>query len=242
MSSATTCPGSDLQRDGFATIEGAFGAAEVEAMRSALEAVLETKDDPAIRGDDGAVYAARNVLVLWPEVARVWKKPPLARALEAALGPELGLVRVLYFDKPPGQSWALPWHKDLTVAVRDNRLPTKHFRRPTAKAGVPHVEAPVEVLQSMLTARIHLDEVTDENGPLKVVPGSHHTGKRLVLDGAPLRTLRAAAGDVLLIRPLVAHCSNRSHEGTTRHRRILHLEFAATARLPDGYAWHDFVS
>ena len=46
----------------------------------------------------------------------------LASALQTALGPGLGLVRVLYFDKPPGQSWALPWHKDLTIAVRANRL------------------------------------------------------------------------------------------------------------------------
>src|SRR5262249_47433670 len=158
---------------------------------------LGTEDDPAIRGDDGAVYAARNVLGLWPEVARVWKKPSLAQALQAALGPELGLVRVLYFDKPPGQSWALPWHQDLTVAVRDNRCGGRAFRRPTTKAGVPHVEAPVEVLEHMLTARVHLDEVTRENGPLKVVAGSHHSGKTLALDDAGVRTLCCAAGDVL---------------------------------------------
>ncbi len=47
--------------------------------------------------------------------------------------------------------------------------------------------------------------------------------------------------DVLLIRPLVAHCSNRSIDGTDRHRRILHLEFAGLSTLPDGFAWHSFV-
>jgi hypothetical protein len=46
---------------------------------------------------------------------------------------------------------------------------------------------------------------------------------------------------VLLIRPLVAHCSGKSHPDTRRHRRILHLEFAASPHLPDGYAWHDFL-
>jgi hypothetical protein len=241
MFSATNWPAAELERDGFVFLAGIFTTAEVEQMLSSLESALLAENDPAIRGDDGAVYAARNILTLWPGCATVWKKAALASALRSALGPELGLVRVLYFDKPPGQSWALPWHKDLTVAVRDNRLPSALFRRPTAKAGVPHVEAPVEVLQAMLTVRIHLDEVTDENGPLKVVPGSHRTGKRIELDSAPVRALHAAAGDVLLIRPLVLHCSNRSHPETTRHRRILHLEFAASATLPDGYAWHDFV-
>ena len=84
---------------------------------------------------------------------------------------------MLYFDKPPGESWALPWHKDLAIAVRDNRLPSDHFARPTTKYGVPHVEAPAWLLERMLTARLHLDEVTDENGPLRVLPGSHRDGK-----------------------------------------------------------------
>jgi hypothetical protein len=232
---------SELERDGLVLLPEVYTAAEVAAMRAALESALGTNDEPAIRGEEGAVYAARNVLVLWPEVATVWKKEPLAEMLRVALGPDVGLVRVLYFDKPPGQSWALPWHKDLTVAVRDNRLPSARFRRPTTKAGVPHVEAPEEVLRHMLTARIHLDVVTDENGPLKVVPGSQHTGKRMDLDGTSVRTVYAAAGDVLLVRPLVAHCSNRSQEGTTRNRRLLHLEFAGLAQLPDGYEWHDYV-
>src|SRR6266404_493411 len=103
--------------------------------------------------------------------------PARVEAMAAVLGPDFGLVRVLFFDKPPGGSWSLPAHKDLTIAVRDNRLPSRHFRNPTRKAGVPHVEAPRELLDKMLTARIHLDDVTAENGPLKVIPGSHRLGK-----------------------------------------------------------------
>jgi ectoine hydroxylase-related dioxygenase (phytanoyl-CoA dioxygenase family) len=125
--------------------------------------------------------------------------------------------------------------------VRDNRLASERFGKPTCKASIPHVEAPVEVLQGMLTVRIHLDDVDDENGPLKVVSGSHLRGKALDLEGGDIETLHARAGDVLLIRPLVAHCSNRSHPDTGRHRRILHLEFSGMETLPDGYTWHDFA-
>jgi hypothetical protein len=231
----------DLGRDGFTTVGGVLALAEVSAILAALEDTLAAPASPTIRSDEGTVYAARNILELWPEVTRVWRRNPLPEILDHVLGPAFGLVRVLYFDKPPGQNWALPWHKDLVIAVRDNALPSEHFRKPTRKAGVPHVEAPCSVLQGMLTARIHLDPVTEENGPLKVVAGSHHDGKLLSLTTGEVRTLHADAGDVLLIRPLVAHCSNRSLPDTTRHRRILHLEFTATRELPDGFAWHDFV-
>lgn len=232
-----------LDREGFAVLSGLFRCEEASAMAAALGEIFarETAESASIRGQDGAVYAARNVLRLWPDAATIWRQPAVVACLHEVLGPEFGLVRILFFDKPPLQTWALPWHKDITIAVRDNRLPSQRFAKPTRKAGVPHVEAPREVLESMLTARIHLDSVGADNGPLKVIPGSHRTGKVLTLDVAPPRIIHAGLGDVLLMRPLVAHCSGKSHPDTTRHRRVLHLEFAASEGLPDGYAWHDFL-
>ncbi len=47
---------------------------------------------------------------------------------------------------------------------------------------------------------------------------------------------------MLLIRPLVTHCSRNSYPETERHRRIIHLEFAAASPLPDGYQWYEFHS
>src|SRR5436190_2171389 len=82
------------------------------------------------------------------------------------------------------------------------------------------------LLENMLTLRLHLDDMTEENGPLKVVPGSHHSGKAMISgDGSPVSIL-GRRGDVLLMRPLLSHCSNKSAEATKRHRRILHYEFA----------------
>jgi ectoine hydroxylase-related dioxygenase (phytanoyl-CoA dioxygenase family) len=160
----------------------------------------------------------------------------------AVLGDGFGLVRVLFFDKPPDRTWSLPWHKDLTIAVRDNRLPSNRFCHPTTKVGVPHVEAPVELLATMLTVRIHLDPMTEENGPLRLLPGSHRDGKAMRLNVVSAYTLNVSPGDVLLVRPLVTHCSAPSNSQTLLHRRVLHLEFAASPSLPDGYAWHDYVS
>ena len=97
------------------------------------------------------------------------------------------------------------------------------------------------ILETMLFARIHLDDVTDENGPMTVIPGSHLTGKAMNIDEAIAQRILCRKGDVLLIRPLVAHNSLCSQPGSQSHRRILHLEFATSSQLPDGYEWHDFV-
>jgi hypothetical protein len=230
-----------FDRDGFVVVSGVLTPGRIAGIVSALEGAFQRQaDNAAIRTDAGNVYAARNVLEIWPEAASVWRQPPLPEMLEAVLSPDFGLVRTLYFDKPPDRTWALPWHKDLTIAVRDNHRPSTLFGKPTVKAGVPHVEAPEQVLEAMVTLRIHLDEVTEENGPLLVVPGSQRTGKALQLGDKTPRTLLAKRGEVLMIRPLVAHSSVRSHPKTRSHRRILHLEFAASPELPDGYCWHDF--
>jgi hypothetical protein len=188
------------------------------------------------RGD--TIVAARNILETYPPARDVWRKPALVDLLANVLGPRFGLMRGLFFDKPPAKSWSLPWHQDRAIAVKNNKLPSTVFGKPTTKAGVPHVEAPLSLSKHILLVRIHLDAMVEENGPLQALPGSHEAGGD---EGVQPVTLFAAAGDVLLMRPLLYHRSGESRPGTTRHRRILHLEFCGEPDLPDGYAWHTFL-
>jgi ectoine hydroxylase-related dioxygenase (phytanoyl-CoA dioxygenase family) len=229
-----------LDRDGFCLLRGAFTAIACDRLQAEWDAACATNGAGVMRNASGRVYGARNVLHLWPDAVRVMHQPALMDALRAAMGDEFGLVRVLYFDKPPGDSWALPWHKDMAIAVRDNTLASGQFGCPTTKYGVPHVEAPQWLLERMLTARLHLDAVTVENGPLRVLPGSHR-GRKDSSSGGNAVDVLCERGDVLLMRPLLAHCSGHSAAGTTRHRRVLHLEFSGVRELPDGYEWHTFV-
>jgi hypothetical protein len=229
-----------LADDGYALLPGVFSPGQADALLGRLESALAANDGGTLRAG-GAVYGARNLLQRCPWLADAWRRAPLPGVLGEVLGHRFGLVRVLYFDKPPEQSWSLPWHKDFAIAVKDNRLPSVRFARPTTKAGVPPVEAPEELLERMLTLRLHLDEVTEENGPLRIIPGSHRAGKESGAGERPPVAILARPGDVLAMRPLVSHGSNRSLPGTRRHRRILHLEFAADPELPDGYAWHTFI-
>lgn len=237
--------GDQIDRDGFAILLGVFHPNQIQSTLAELETALAGQDETAgsIRSNRELVYAARNLLSVWPQAMELAHAPTIRDTVTSILGPGCGVVRGLFFDKPPGRSWSLPWHKDMTIAVRDNSIPSPHFSKPTTKAGVPHVEAPQWLLEQMLTARIHLDDVTDENGPLLVVPGSHRTGKEMtsVAGSDPaIRAILLSAGDVLVMRPLLVHSSGNSRVDTPRHRRIVHLEFAAARSLPDGYHWHDF--
>jgi hypothetical protein len=229
-----------MEHDGHVMLPNIFSPAEVATIAHDLDRALradQSHQAAIARGD--TIVAARNILEVYPPSTTLWRKPQLLTFLTAVLGTDFGLMRGLYFDKPPGKSWALPWHQDRAIAVKHNRLPSTHFGKPTTKAGVPHVESPLWLSQQILMLRIHLDPMTEENGPLHVLSGSHHDGSKS--DGLPDIRITAAPGDVLAMRPLLLHRSEETKPGCTLHRRILHLEFTACSTLPDGYEWHTFV-
>ncbi len=91
----------------------------------------------------------------------------------------------------------------------------------------------------MLTLRIHLDPMCDANGPLVVVPGSHHDLSK-TCDQASV-PIHCGGGDVFVMRPLLLHGSRPLPE-TKLHRRVVHLEVAPSETLPSPYRWNKFAS
>jgi hypothetical protein len=232
----------DFAKAGYLLLPAVFTTSEMSAACQAVAAALAAPSaaDSLIATKDGRTHGARNLLHLWPGVADLIRASSLAEELKQMLGPAAGIVRGLFFDKPPGDTWALPWHRDTTVAVRSHGV-IGQFRKPTVKAGVRHMEAPEHLLATMVTVRIHLDAMTEANGPLRVVPGSHLLGDVTPRDDQSAGTLTCGMGDVLLMRPLLLHASGHCAAEHDGHRRIVHLELASTESLADGYAWHTFL-
>lgn len=149
------------------------------------------------------------------------------------------LVRFVAVDKRPQANWFVPWHQDRTIAVR-RRCDIEGFENWTIKDGVHHVEPPVGLLESMVTLRVHLDDCDETQGPLEVIQGSHRGGRLAKLQinqivGTEASKLCIAdRGDVLAMRPLTVHRSQRA--ALPGHRRVLHLEYAA-GTLPSGLEW-----
>jgi ectoine hydroxylase-related dioxygenase (phytanoyl-CoA dioxygenase family) len=232
----------NLKDHGFCLLKHSIDTESLQQLRDLFEDALSTEASSLrARSSRGHVYAARNIIEAIPEVSVVWQTEELTDLLSGQLGRGYGLVRALFFDKPPERTWSLPWHKDTSIAVKDHERESAYFSRPTLKSGVPHVIASDDILRDMLTLRIHIDAATSDNGPLRVIPGSHLSSDCQGVGVDHAITVYADAGDVLAMRPLLSHSSGVSAPNTQLHRRVLHLEFAARESLPDGYQWQHFI-
>jgi ectoine hydroxylase-related dioxygenase (phytanoyl-CoA dioxygenase family) len=102
------------------------------------------------------------------------------------------------------------------------------------------VHGPDELMDQLLALRLHLDDSTPDNGPLRVIPGSHRSGSlsieeiEKVRNASPARELTARKGGVIAMRPLLLHASSKSR--TPGNRRVLHFLFGPET-LPDGLEW-----
>jgi ectoine hydroxylase-related dioxygenase (phytanoyl-CoA dioxygenase family) len=189
----------------------------------------------------------RNILELVPNIRELAQSQQIRALVEPILGNTARLVRGIFFDKQPGVNWKVPWHQDLTIAVKQ-RLDLPDYHPWSVKEGVPHVRPPVAILEQMLTVRIHLDRADESNGALKVIPNSHSHGRLTDLEidrhkqNNPVMSIDCEAGGILLMRPLLLHASSmatRSSQcaaNSPMHRRVIHLEYAAT-QLAEGLEW-----
>lgn len=225
---------SRLARDGFAVVPDALGAAEIEDLKGAVDQMVRAAEDSARGG-------VRDLFRVLPAARELAALPGVRRWPAAVLGPACFAVRAILFDKTAESNWKVAWHQDLAIAVRERRE-LAGWGPWSVKAGVPHVQPPTAVLENMLTVRIHLDACDEENGPLRVLPGSHRDGKLSpsAIEEWKQRTrpveIRCAAGALLLMHPLTLHASSASTRPA--HRRVIHLEYAA-GPLPEGLDWYE---
>lgn len=229
-----------LTERGFAVVEHVLSLKEVSALQVAIEqAITENQSNTSVRNRSG-VYAIRNVTDVVPEVRALHQHEGISRLVAAVLGSQALLVRGLMFDKSPESNWGIFWHQDLSIAVRQ-REELPGFGPWSKKAGVQHVQPPPAVLQGMLTVRLHLDDCGEDNGALRVLPGSHRNSRlnqaqaEIAQRSTRPETCIVNAGGAVMMRPLLLHSSHRA--ASPARRRVLHLEFAGEP-LPKPLQWY----
>ncbi len=181
----------------------------------------------------------REPFIAWSDALLMLE--PARSIANGVLNKTARLTRAILFDKPPGRNWNLEIHQDRTIAVVE-RVELAGFGPWSSKHGAWHCEAPVELLRRMVTVRVHLDDADEENGCLMAAPMplSHKRQKlsphELLACADHLIPMPAKAGDAVIMSPLTPHASGRNT--TDRHRRVLHMEFAAE-QPGQGLRWRD---
>jgi hypothetical protein len=224
-----------IAMDGFAVISDVLSSSEVTLLLEALQNV----GDSGTLQRRGGIFAVRNLLEVVPEIHQLARSEALTKLVEPVLGERFFPVRGILFDKIPDANWKVPWHQDVTIAVRE-RIEVEGFGPWSIKADVLHVQPPSDVLEKMISVRLHLDDCTAENGALRVISGSHLRGRisesaiSSIRDEKPEHTCVVRKGGALLMKPLLLHASSPSL--LPGHRRVIHIDFASVM-LPGGLRW-----
>jgi ectoine hydroxylase-related dioxygenase (phytanoyl-CoA dioxygenase family) len=223
----------DIERDGFVVASGVLSPHSRSELLRELQELLPTSH----AGVRGLVAKARSIGALAQSAA-------VRSLVDRVLGPEAQLVRSILFNKSDEANWQVAWHQDLAIAVAKPEE-VEGYSCWSSKDGVPHVQPPVEILERMLTVRLHLDPADETNGALWVSPGSHRLGRLRAAEAAAVagrnekHLCTVDAGDALLMRPLLLHASRKAT--SSQSRRVIHLEFAGVS-LPSPLAWAEVTS
>jgi ectoine hydroxylase-related dioxygenase (phytanoyl-CoA dioxygenase family) len=215
-----------LAGDGFAIVPEVLPS---DKILHALDSFLEHTSE---RSRAGVRHALSHAAV-----ANLAHDPRLLQFAESILGRGAFPFRATFFDKSPGSNWLVVWHQD-TALPMSSRRETPGWGPWSVKRGITYAHAPASALSQVMALRMHLDDSTSTNGPLRVLPGTHSLG---VLDDAKIHELAATipaidclvpAGGLLVMRPLIIHASSKSQSQAPR--RVLHFEYARSRSVGDG--------
>jgi hypothetical protein len=222
-----------LSKKGFTILPDVFSGEELSAISQAIDSSINNTPDFRQNKD---LFAIRRFFQAVPEAGKlVWNRN-LIRIVKELCGQGYFVVKSIYFDKPSLSNWFVSWHQDLTISV-DQKIDSPGFLHWTEKLGQIAVQPPVNILESIYTIRIHLDDCDESNGALRVVQGSHSKGViRAETMPVPVQEMlcEVKAGGVMIMRPLLMHSSKRST--SERQRRVIHIEIS-NLELPDGMKW-----
>lgn len=215
-----------LAVQGFAIIKEFLQQSELQKLQLACQPIAEE-------------YGLRHVLQNYPAIANALPASRMSTLLQACGLQDARPVRSLFFNKNSAHNWLVLWHQDMTICTT-RKVNIPGYSKWTYKQHLHHVEPPAELLQNMLTLRFALDDSNAENAALKVIAGSHQWGKldanqvQECVNTNSFTTCAMRAGDLLLMKPLLLHASDKAVIAS--QRRVLHLEFSAM-RLPTPLQW-----
>jgi ectoine hydroxylase-related dioxygenase (phytanoyl-CoA dioxygenase family) len=211
---------------GYGLIPDVFSTVEIGALLDDLGRASLPRSRAGVR------HAMKNT-----SVAQIAGDPRLMQIARQILGDAAFPFRATLFEKLPDSNWLVAWHQDTALPLVE-RVERDGWGPWSVKDGVIYAHAPAAALEQVVALRLHLDDSTEKNGPLRVLPETQQLG---VLTDDQLHALSESAkpvdclmslGGVVAMRPLIIHASSKSQADIPR--RVLHIEYAASASPADG--------
>lgn len=216
---------------GYAVFPGALAGAALDLLRTECDAFVAREDarmdalgvDTLGISHRGKRYFANECQRVAPQLRTVLFSPAMADICRATLGDDAYFFFDQYVVKGPEGGMPFSWHQDSGYVVGN---------------GGPADHAPY------LTCWCPLDDATEENGTVRLIPGSHKHGilphQRQPgtndLAGAPAETegqiVEARAGDVVVFSSLTLHATGANR--TDRPRRVYLAQYTPEAMLDPG--------
>ena len=211
----------DIERfrdDGYIFLPQLFGAAETELLRRETGRIAGLTREEVLRDEHGELRLAMAMDRYSLLFARLLRHPRLLEPARRILGAEVYAHQYKIVPKDPLGKLDFPWHRDAASWCAYDGMP-----------------APLA-----MNYAVFLDDATEFNGPLALIPGSHGdgilTGSDTPLAGgkSPLRTLpretvaqlagergmtapKGPAGSAIFFSGCLAHASGPNLSPWTRY-------------------------
>jgi ectoine hydroxylase-related dioxygenase (phytanoyl-CoA dioxygenase family) len=214
-----------IKSDGFLIINSFYSKNDVNKLISIIEEVIDMNNENITFRKSDDLFAIRQFHKEIPQALKVIFNQKMKDFIDSNFGSDFFITKSIYFDKPEASNWFVAYHQDLTISV-NKKILLDNYKNWTIKQNQFAVQPPKEILENNFTIRIHLDQTSVENGPLKVINKSHLNGiVRTVNIENQIETIcEVDRGGIMIMKPLLFHASNKTTNN--KRRRIIHLEFS----------------
>lgn len=144
-----------FDRDGYLFFPGHFTADETKALTDAVPELYSRREDYNVREKGKDAVRTNFAAHMYSEpFAKLARHPRMIEPVESLLGEKLYMHQFKINGKMAFEGDVWQWHQDYGTWLNDDHMPTERA----------------------MNIAIFLDDVTEHNGPLMFIPGSHKKG------------------------------------------------------------------
>ncbi|MDO9114867.1 MAG: phytanoyl-CoA dioxygenase family protein [Polaromonas sp.] len=144
-----------FDRDGYLFFPGLFTPEETQALNDAVPELYSRREDYNVREKGKDAVRTNFAAHMYSEpFAKLGRHPRMIEPVEDLLGEKLYMHQFKINGKMAFEGDVWQWHQDYGTWLNDDLMPTERA----------------------MNVAIFLDDVTEHNGPLMFIPGSHKKG------------------------------------------------------------------